>query len=331
MKNHTTPTSPGSHRRIFMVLSPYSMSYARLSLGSLFRNAAEPIHLHLITDSHADKDTLIEELTSRQNPAGNLWSIYAEDELADREASLFGPYPNLRLFRHGHPCWRKITDPVLLSTASTTDTEEMILLDPDIYFPNRFRFEITPKTGALLMWQKPNCLVPSDTVRAAMSKGIRFAHHVDIGVAAWRAAVDLDWLEWLLIRLEVRSQPRVMHIEAIVWSALAMRIGGGYLNPQLWHCWRRSQPKRILRKLGVPGVHLLRTEDFSAIKCFHAGGEAKWWLAEAKLRGMLDHQKDQTSAGEIYPFEELIPADYYREQRMKNILGKMGYYSVFRT
>jgi hypothetical protein len=327
-----TPAPSVSPRRAFMVISPVSLSYSRFSLESLFRNSAEPVHLHLITDSAADKDKLVElteVLPPPQNPAGHRWSVFAEDELADREASLFASYPNLRLFRHGHPCWRKITDPLLLSSES--DISEMILLDPDIYFPNRFRFEATPRTGVLLMWQKPNCLVPSDTLRAAMAKGIRFAHHVDIGVAAWRAPVDLDWLEWLLIRLDVRSLRRVMHIEAIVWSALAMRIGGGYLDPKLWHCWRRSQPKRILRRLGVSGVQLLRAEDFSAIKCFHAGGEAKWWLAEAKLRGILDCQNDRTSSGEIYPFEELIPDNYYREQRMKNILGKMGYYSMFRT
>jgi hypothetical protein len=211
------------------------------------------------------------------------------------------------------------------------ETEEMVLLDPDLYFPNRFRFEPTPQTGVLLMWQKPSCLVPPVTVRTAMEQGIRFAHHVDIGVGGWRAPVDLDWLEWLLTRLDVRSLRRVMHIEAIVWAAMAMRIGGGYLDPKLWHCWHRNQPKRILRKVGLPGIHLLRVEDFSAIKCFHAGGEAKWWLAEAKEKGMLDQERDLTAAGPIIPFEELLPSIYYREQRVKGLLASLGYYSVFRT
>jgi len=328
IESSSTPTSPASYRRVFMVLSSRSLSYAQFSLRSLFHNSSEPIHLHLITDSQADKNALVEELTLRQNPGRHLWSVYGEDELADREASLFDQYPNLRLFRHGHPCWRKITDPVLLSKK---DSEEMIVVDPDVYFPNRFCFETTPNTGVLLMWQKPNCLVPSQIVRAAMDKGIRFAHHVDIGVAAWREPIDLEWLEWLLIQLNIRSLRHIMHIEAIVWSALAMRIGGGYLDPNLWHCWRRSQPKRILRKLGFPGVHLLRTEDFSGMKCFHAGGEAKWWLAEAKLRGMLDQHSDQTLPGKVVPFEELIPETYYRQQRVKSVLTSLGYYSFFRT
>ena len=50
-------------RRLFMVLSPRSLSYASLALKSLFRNAAEPIHLSLITDSLADKRRLTDELS----------------------------------------------------------------------------------------------------------------------------------------------------------------------------------------------------------------------------------------------------------------------------
>jgi hypothetical protein len=314
-------------RRVFMILSPGALGYARFALESLFRNSAEPLHLHLITDSPEDKDKLSEELEMHQKTTGHRWSVFHENDLADREASLFERYPNIKLFRHGHPCWRKITDPILLSN----DGEEMVLLDPDLYFPNRFCFEPTPQTGVLLMWQRPSCLVPPETVRAAMEQGIRFAHHVDIGVGGWRAPVDLEWLEWLLTRLEVATLRRVMHIEAIVWAALAMRIGGGYLDPAIWHCWHRNQPKRILRKAGVPGVQLLRVEDFSSIKCFHAGGEAKWWLAEAKQKGMLDHKNDHTHAGAIIPFEELIPSTYYREQRVKSLLAKLGYYSVFQT
>jgi len=318
-------------RRVFMVISPVSLGYARFSLESLFRNSTEQLHLHLITDSLSDKDKLTEELTVRQKTGNHLWSVFAEEELADQEASIFGPYPNMRLFRHGHPCWRKITDPLLLTEGLGNSREEMVLLDPDLYFPNRFRFEPTPETGVLLMWQRPSCLVPPVTVRKAMEQGIRFAHHVDIGVGGWRSPVDLEWMEWLLGRLDIRTVPRVMHIEAIVWAALAMHIGGGYLDPNLWHCWYRNQPKRILRKIGLPGIHLLRVEDFSAIKCFHAGGEAKWWLAEAKEKGWLDQQKDLTLPGPILPFEELMPETYYREQKVKNVLARMGYYSLFRT
>ena len=327
----SSTTTSSTPRRVFMVISPVSLGYARFSLESLFRNSVEQIHLHLITDAESDKEKLIEELTVRQTPGRHLWSVYSEEELAEREETIFGPYPNLRLFRHGHPCWRKITDPVLLTEGVGNGKEEMVLLDPDLYFPNKFNFEPTPETGVLLMWQKPSCLVPPGTVRSAMEQGIRFAHHVDIGVGGWRAPVDLEWMEWLLGRLNVRTVPRVMHIEAIVWAALAMHIGGGYLDPDFWHCWHRNQPKRMLRKMGLPGIHLLRAEDFSAIKCFHAGGEAKWWLSEAKQKGMLDMDQDRTAPGPILPFEELMPTTYYREQRVKDVLKRLGYYSVFRT
>jgi hypothetical protein len=48
-----------------------------------------------------------------------------------------------------------ITDPLLLSC----EDGEMVVLDPDIYFPNKFCFEATLNQGLLLMWQKPNCLL----------------------------------------------------------------------------------------------------------------------------------------------------------------------------
>jgi hypothetical protein len=206
----------------------------------------------------------------------------------------------------------------------------MVLLDPDLYFPNRFCFEPTPETGVLLMWQRPCCLLPAETVRSGMEQGIRFAHHVDIGVGAWRAHVDLEWLDWLIGRLNVQQHSRVMHIEAIIWAALAMHIGGGYLDPNLWQCWRFHQHRRVLLKVGVPGVKLLGAESFSKLKCFHAGGHAKYWLAEAQQNGLLDGGQTHISPGQILPYEELIPSDFYREQRAKDILRRLGYYSLFR-
>jgi hypothetical protein len=312
-------------RRVFMVLSPRSLGYARFALESLFRNTAEPIHLHLITDSAQDKTVLTDELV-RQQTAGHLWTIYSEDDLADAEAAQFHCFPNLQRFRKGHPCWRKITDPILLSSPA----QEMVLLDPDIYFPNRFVFEPTPAHGLLLMWQRPTCLYPPETVRTAMAAGIRLAHHVDIGVAHLRAPVDLEWLDWLIGRLDCFHR-REMHIEAIVWAALAMRIGGGYLDPSYWHCWYRSQQARLLGKLGVSGSTLLRNDPFSSIKCFHAGGPAKSWLAEAKLKGILDTGNTVTAPGRVLPFVEITPRSYEREQRIKQVLAMLGYYSLFST
>ncbi|SNS48020.1 hypothetical protein SAMN05421770_1011154 [Granulicella rosea] len=321
--------TPAPLRQVYMVLSPRSLGYAHYALESLLRNSFEDLDLHLVTDSEADKQALTEALLSLSPQPRHRWSVTAEAELNDREAELFGGYPNLRAFRHGHPCWRKVTDPLLLSKPG----EELVLLDPDLYFPNVFRFEKTPETGLLLMWQKPNCLLPPEIVRNAMDAKIPLAHHVDIGVSHWRAAeqgTDLDWIEWLLGTLAGGATlPRMMHVEAIVWAAIAMREGGGYLDPKLWSCWHRTQPKRVMRKIGFKGLRILKSEPWSQMKCFHAGGEAKWWLPEAEKAGMLSPGPERLEAGVVQPFTELTPAHYGREQRAKQMLRSLGYYQLF--
>ena len=312
-------------RQVYMVLSPRSLSYARDALASLFANSAERIHLRLITDSKEDQAQLSEAVAALSTGQHSC-TVFSEDDVAEREEALFGGYESLRAFRRGHPCWRKITDPLLLSEPG----EELVLLDPDLFFPNRFQFEVTPANGLLLMWQRPNCLFPPEVVRGAIGRGIRLAHHVDIGVAHWRASVDLAWLDWLIGELGGANLPRLMHVEAIVWAALAMRIGGGHLDPDYWKCWRRSPVKRVMTKLGVSGQTILRSENWSAVKCFHAGGEAKWWLPEARKSGMLDGGASHCEPGRIVPFTELTPAHYAREQAFKRVLQALGYYQIFR-
>jgi hypothetical protein len=312
-------------RQLYMVLSPRSLPYARLALESLLRNSFESLDLHLVTDSDQDKQTLTETLEELSPAHNHKWSVTAESELLDRESDRFAMYPNLRAFRHGHPCWRKVTDPMLLSEPGS----ELVLLDPDLYFPNVFRFEDTPETGLLLMWQRPNCLLPDDVVRKAIQEKIKLAHHVDIGVSYWRARGDLEWIDWLIGKLGGPSLPRVMHVEAIVWAAIAMRVGGGYLDPKAWSCWHRTQRKRVMRKIGVRGVRILRTERWREMKCFHGGGEAKWWLPDAHAAGMLGRGPEHLDASEVRPFVELTAAEYGRQQNIKQLLRKFGYYRVF--
>jgi hypothetical protein len=309
-----------------MVLSPRSLGYARDALESLFCNSLEVIHLHLITDSERDKEELTETLKALDSKS-HRWTVYSEQDLAEREEALFAGYDHLRAFRHGHPCWRKITDPLLVSDPG----QEMILLDPDLYFPNRFKFEATPENGLLLMWQQPNCLFPPEVVKTAIGHSIRLANHVDIGVSHWRASADLTWLDWLIGRLGGTELPRIMHVEAIVWAALAMRVGGGYLDPEYWKCWRRSPAKRVMTKLGVSGQHILKSEPWAGLKCFHAGGEAKWWLHKGRESGLLDGRATLPQPGRVLPFEELTPAQYARELAFKRMLQAMGYYQIFRT
>ena len=317
--------SERSRRQVYMVLSPRSLSYAQLCLESLFRNSVHELNLHLITDSSQDKLQLRETMENIRPDVRHTWRIVAEDEMLDREATMFGDFANLRAFRGGHPCWRKITDPLLLSEPG----DELILLDPDLYFPNRFQFEVTPQSGLLLMWQQPNCLLPPEIVRRAMKEGISLADHVDIGVAHWRAGQDLEWIDWLIGKLGGTSLPRSMHVEAIVWSAVAMRGGGGYLDNRRWVCWHRTQLNRMKRKFGVPGVDILRPQPWAEMKCFHCGGEAKWWLPDFVATGDLESPVDQLEPGQIQPFVRYTASKFARVQRAKNILRSCGYYRVF--
>ena len=308
-----------------MVLSPRSLAYARAALDSLLRHSVEDLSLHLVTDSRADAEELRDAVEALSPEARHRWTVTGEAELDDAEARLFAGLPHLRAFRKGHPCWRKVTDPLLLSEPGA----ELVLLDPDVFFPNRFRFEETPATGVALMWQQPNCLLPPEVVRAAMDAGLPLARHVDIGVSYWRAGSDLEWIDWMLSKLaNGRPLPRMMHVEAIVWAAIAMREGGGYLDPRLWVCWHRTQAKRVRLKLGHAGKAILAAEPWSTMKCFHAGGEAKWWVPDA-VADRAGVVSDVLQPGRLQPFVELTPTRYGCEQSLKGALRGMGYYRVF--
>src|SRR5277367_379383 len=168
--------------------------------------------------------------------------------------------------------------------------------------------------------------MPADVVRTAINKGVRLAHHVDIEVAQWRASEDLDWLDWLVTELGGSKLPRSMHVEAIVWAALAMRIGGGHLDPGYWRCWRRSPAKRLRIRLGASGPDILSSEPWGDLKCFHAGGEAKWWLNDVRELGLLDGQATHSMPGRVLPFVELTPSHFARERAFKRVLQSLGFY-----
>lgn len=312
-------------RDAYCVLSARSLPYARLSLLSLAEHCQDDLDLRLITDDESDRLALLEAVQALQVSPRHRFTVHAQAELDDLAAVQFAGLPNLQAFRLGHPCWRKITDPLLFARPG----EELIILDPDLYFPNRFRFEPTPQQGILLMWQPPSCLLPDETVLRAYAAGIPLAHHVDIGVAHVRNRLDLAWLDALLDQLGGASIPRVMHVEAIVWAAMAMRLGGGYLDPAHWHCWRNSQWKRVAQKLRVPGETLLRVEPFDRIKCFHGGGAAKWWVSGFSAQGRLPKPADITESRPPMPFEELTPQTYEASQRLRRAARALGYYRWF--
>jgi hypothetical protein len=303
-----------------------SLPYARFAIASLFENSLEALDLTFVTDEEADRTDILKALGELPAHPRHTTAVRIKSEIDELARVQFAGLPHLSKFRDGHPCWRKITDPLLLAQPG----EEMVILDPDLYFPNRFRFETTPAKGILLMWQPPSCLLPDDTVMNAYRQGIALAHHVDIGVAHARKNLDLAWLDGVIAKLaDGKPLPRAMHVEAIVWAAIAMKEGGGYLNPDFWHCWRNSQWKRAALKLKLPGQSLLGVEQFADMKCFHGGGPAKWWIPGfVKSRRMP--QPRELPAQASYPaFDELTVEQYESTQRVKRLARKLGYYKLF--
>lgn len=311
-------------RKVYCVLSARSLPYARFALATLLANALEPLDLALITDTEEDQVAILACLKDLETPTPHRVSVHPQAEIDDLALVALQGLPNLQAFRFGHPCWRKITDPLVMAA----DGEEMIILDPDLYFPNRFTFEPTPEQGVLLMWQPPSCLLPDETVMRAYGLGVKLAHHVDIGVGHARRNMDLNWLDWFIGELGGKTLPRAMHVEAIVWAALAMREGGGYLHPGHWHCWRNSQWKRLALKAGVPGHQLLRVDPFGSIKCFHGGGAAKWWVPDLVRLGRMPAAVALPNTLGPLPIEELSVDAYLSTQRWKRMARRLGYYKL---
>jgi len=316
--NGTTP------RKVYCVLGARSLRYAQACMASLFRNAAEPLDLALLTDAPADADALRAAMAPLVVGTPHRLSVFDQADADERAATQFADYPAIRHFRGGHPCWRKITDPVLYAA----DGEEVIILDPDVYFPNRFAFEPTPATGLLLMWQRPNCLLPEPLVRDAYDQGIPMADHTDIGVCQFRAPLPYRVLEELLATLDTDAHVRSMHVESIVWAALAEKMGGGYFDPAAWHCFGNTVAGRIARRLGKTGPDMLRQLAFGEMKAFHAGGIAKDWLVDAEREGLFANDTPRLAPTPVRPFVDYPRGKFERKIRVRQIARKLGLYSV---
>lgn len=318
--------TPARPRRVFMLLSSRALPYARLCIRTMVQNSAEPLHLRLLGDDAADAVRLAEAAAEVSIPAGSRIDVLFKNEASDRLASLYPCLAGLRALHDGHPCWRKIIDPLVLSAPE----DEVIVTDPDLFFPNRFTFEPTLGDGVMMMRQGPNCLYPPEAVRQAFDLGVGLANHVDIGVAQLRAgAVDLDWLDRLARGLDLARFRPFMHIEAIVWAALAMRMGGCHLNPSVWRCWERGKVKRLAVAMGMPGLWTLRLEALERLKCIHVSGPSKWWVTGAVERGVLR----ETRNGILLPvpglpYRALTRDGYEREQRFKRAVATTGLYRL---
>ncbi|MCP9861503.1 hypothetical protein [Cyanobium sp. Cruz-8H5] len=257
-------------RQVYCIFGGHALRYARTCLQSMLDNSLDPLHLTVITDGPEDVK-LIKEAFRVYKERGHV-SVFSRRDADERAVAYYKGLDSVAWFRTGHPCWLKITDPPLFSEPN----HEMILVDPDVYFPNRFRFEQTPARGILLMRQKPNCLFPPNSVRATFRAGYAMADHTDIGVAQLVEPLSGHWLDELVRRVGRDNLPTwSMHIESIVWAAWAIHAGGGYLDQKVWKCWHNAHWKRMALRLGMPGWKAVASEQFESLKCLHATGPAK--------------------------------------------------------
>jgi hypothetical protein len=307
---------------IAISLGASSLPYGSLCIRSLAENLEGDEPIHLLTDSLGDQVRL-------QQAFADLTRIKVQvsDELWEDHSNLMRGYAGLEKLRRGHPCWRKLTDPMLLARPG----DDVVVVDPDVYFPRRFSFEKWDDEALRLMWQKPNCLLPFSVVQRAFAMGIAMADHVDIGVAQYRSPLDLEWLNWLVESLG--ETPRVMHVEAILWACLAMRMGGGYLNSDRWYCWANTQWKRVLKKAGATPARMLSAEDFRSCLAFHAGGTAKTWLAAPGAEELLKHLAGlpggrTVGAATVRPFVPFTKEKFEWLRKRARLLEMMGYYKL---
>ncbi|GGB24184.1 hypothetical protein GCM10011380_12190 [Sphingomonas metalli] len=312
-------------RKVYCVMGARSLRYAKACIASLLAHSDEPLDLALLTDAAADAEALQAAIGPLVEGTVHRLAVHDQADADRRAETVFADYPAIRTFRGGHPCWRKITDPVLYAA----DGEEVVIIDPDVYFPNRFRFEPTPATGLLLMWQRPNCLLPEPLVREAYDRHVPMADHTDIGVCQFRAPLPYAVLEELLETLDTAPHAHSMHVESIVWAALAERMGGGYLDPTAWHCFGNSVAGRMARRFGLrDGVATLRGLGLGNVKALHAGGIAKDWLVDAEKAGLFAETRNLTDPTPVRPFVGYPQTKFDRKMRNRRIARQLGLYAV---
>lgn len=308
-----------------MLLDADAFELAEKCIASLFAHAREELALTLMTCNAMDKARALATMVRIANPRAHLWAVIDQAE-ADAHAEIrFDHYPHLRDFRQGHPCWRKLTDPLLFAEPDG----EIILLDPALYFPNHFSFEPTTERGLLLMWHPRPCLLPDSVVRRAFELRVPLAHHVGMGVVQFRNRIDLVWLDAFIGQLGGATLPGQRWLESVVWSALAMRMGGGYLDPLHWQCWHHRHWKRFVLRLGASGPGLLGMQDLSRAKGFHLTGVAQRWLAPACEQRVFPAPGQVDQPGEIRAFEPLSPAHYVIDLNLKRLARSLGYHAIF--
>lgn len=301
-------------RKLYMVLGWNAASYAQVCVRTLLERVGEPVSLTLITDGVEDVQRY-GELLATIPQHGHHVSVLGERDVDVVAADRLARFPHARALRDGHPCWRKVTDPALLAG----DDGEAVILDPDLYFPNQFRFDPAPPRGVALMWQPPSCLYPAAAVETAFALGTPLAHHVDIGVAMLRLPLDWAWLDDFCQRFVPARFARFMHIEAILWAAYGMHAGGGYLDPGHYRCYRHLLWKRLALKARTSELWLLQREPFAELKVYHAGGWPKQWLARAEEAGVFPAPQPRFQERPLLPFVRYEPAEERRKQQLRQL------------
>jgi hypothetical protein len=291
----------------------------------MLNRALEPVHLTLVTDAQTDRDALQRAFGERQTNQHAPITIVTKSEIDEIAHNRLSRYSNVTAFREGHPCWRKITDAAILAEVGDTET---ILVDPDVYFPNYFTFEPSPEVGIYLMWQRTNCLHPPEIVRKAFDLGVPLADHTDIGVCQFDGTLDWEWIDWFVGKIGGINLPRSMHVESIVWAALAMRAGGGHLCPQTWRCWSHGIWTRLKIRANFSAATLLRRLDLSSCKCLHAGGRVKWALQAAFGNGGSQPAVRLEQPTTIASFREYRRGAHQRKIAIRAAARALGAYRI---
>ncbi len=64
------------------------------------------------------------------------------------------------------------------------------------------------------------------------------------------------------------------------------------------------------------------------MKCFHAGGHAKWWIVDALSKGLFGEGADIFDSHELTPYRELTERSYLSEQRIKNAAARLDFMKI---
>ncbi len=165
-------------------------------------------------------------------------------------------------------------------------------------------------------------------MRAAYEKGAVMADHTDIGVAQIGGLFDWAHLEQLCTTLDFSAWAWSMHVESIVWAELAMAMGGGYLDPQAWHCFANTVTGRLQRKLGKSGIASLSDLDIGRMKCLHGGGAAKNWFVDAEKAGLFAPRTRLDQPTPVRPYEAYPRKKFERKFALRRLAGRLGLYGL---